>query len=367
MEKPTDLQGISDLGGKGVFSPIEGIDFRRKGPSQTELFSFLNSQLRSSQTFSINEEYPSLFGEYPGGQSFVIRTERGIVAHAGFVVREYTHPTFRLKMGLIGSVVTHRDYRGMGYGVAVLREVIAELKRQGCVLAVLWSETPEFYQPLGFARAGREVDLRFEKNSVPENTGTVREFDFNHDVSQVWRLYHKHHAKLDRSLEEQKALCRIPQVRIFVTDKDNALSSYIVINKGADFEDYVHEWGGDIYEVQRNIAHCQRHLFPERPLTLIAPAFYDLGPLRQISVEKWDGVLGMVKVLDRGKLLATYYDFLKRSEIPFQWDRDREHLIVNQVQMPLKTDLDAMNVVLGGEQRGEQPVLPIFLWGLDSI
>jgi GNAT superfamily N-acetyltransferase len=367
MDESKDFLETPALGGKGIYSSIESIDFRRRGLNHRELYDFLNSQLRPHAKFSIHEEYPSLFGEFPGGQSLVLREEKGIMAHAGFVVREYQHPLFRLKMGLIGSVVTHRDFRGMGYGVAVLREVIAELKRQGCVLALLWSETPEFYQPLGFARSGREIDLRFEKSSVPENTGTVREFDFNHDVSQVWRLYHKHHAKLDRSLEEQKNLCRIPQARIFVTDKDSTLSSYIVINKGADFEDYIHEWGGDIYEIQRNIAHCQRYLFPDRPLTMIAPAFYDLGPLRQMAVEKWDGVLGMVKVLDKGKLLAAYYDYLKKSEIPFQWDRDRENFTVNNTSMPLRSDLDALTVVLGTDQKSDKPVLPIFLWGFDSI
>src|SRR3989338_7293029 len=105
---------------KGIYSGVESVDFKRKAPGHKELFDFL-----------IQEEYPSLFGEFPGGQSFILREEKGIVAHAGFVVREYQHPLFRIKIGLIGSVVTHRDYRGMGYVIAVLREVLAELRRQG--------------------------------------------------------------------------------------------------------------------------------------------------------------------------------------------------------------------------------------------
>jgi GNAT superfamily N-acetyltransferase len=367
IERPTGAHVSADATIFGQ-SPIERLEFRYKGLVHRGLFQFLNQELRAKHSFSVEQEYPSLFGEYPGGTSLILKTENQIVCHVGFVIREYQHAHYRLKLGLVGNVVTHRAFRGLGLAARLMKEALQELKRRGAVISVLWSDNQDFYLPLGFSRAGREVDLRFSKDNVPvESTGVVREMDLQHDASPIWRIYQKHTGKLDRSLEEQKALCQIPNTRIYVTESNNTVTSYVAINKGADFEDYIHEWGGDLYELQRNIAYCQKNIFADRPLTLIAPAFCDLGPVQQMAVERWDGVLGLVKVLDRGKLLAAYYDYLKAVNIPFTHDRERERIKIQSFEMSLKSDQEALGVVLGNESLLRHPVLPIFLWGFDSI
>ena len=330
------------------------------------LLSFLNEELRPKASHSIEEEYPSLFGSYPGGESLYVEKNNRVVSHVGHMAREFQHALFRFRFGMLGSVITDHRFRGMGMASSLLREALQELRRKGAILALLWSEHTEFYLPLGFHRAGRETDLRFAPERMPEQTGTVREFE-TQDLTSLWRLYQRHSLKIDRSLEELRALCRIPRTRIFVTERNGILTSYLAVNKGADFEGYIHEWGGELQDLQRNIAHCQRYLLPEIKLTLIAPASVDLGPVKQIAVEKLDGVVGLMKLLDRPKLMATYLDFLKKSNVPFSWGRERDTLKVNGIELPVRTDADCLALIFGDPTHSAHPALPFFVWGFDSI
>jgi len=50
---------------------------------------------------------------------------------------------------LVG-VVTDQRYRRRGYGHALLREALRRLREQGCRLAMLYTDVPGFYAPLGF-------------------------------------------------------------------------------------------------------------------------------------------------------------------------------------------------------------------------
>jgi predicted N-acetyltransferase YhbS len=335
-------------------------------PVRKRLIAFLDAELRAGQTHSLSDEYPSLFGEYPGGDSFYIESRGEVASHAAFLIREFRNGDRRLKVGLVGSVTTASAFRGQGMAKAVLAETIGELKRQGCILALLWSGQPEFYRLMGFFRAGRELDLRFSAASVPAVSGEAVEYDPVRHAHLVWRLYQKHDVRVDRSLEEQKTLLRIPKARVFVTEREGKVTSYVAINKGADFTDYIHEWGGEPDELRRNVAWVQRSVFADRALTLIAPYHYRMEGLRQIAEKSWEGVLGLVKVLDRGKLLALYRDYLRECRPDAKWERD-EAVFFGDQRMETASDEGLLKTVLGGEGAFTHPALPFFLWGFDSI
>lgn len=347
--------------------PIQQIQYSDNGAPNSKLSDFLNYELRPRAQHSIFEEYPALFGNYPGGHSLYIEVDGQIVSHVAFVVREYQHRLFRMRVGLIGSVATAHAFRGRGMASSLLKKALNELKIRGACLGVLWSEQSDFYLPLGFYRAGKEVDLKFQPRSMPEAVSTVRPVNLDRDLESLWRLYHRHECKVDRSLEEMKRLCRIPETKLFVTERDGIITSYIAINKGADFTGYIHEWAGDLSEVQRNIGFCQATFFKDQPLTLIAPSFYDLGPIKQIAEEKWEGVLGLVRLLDKNYLLSSYVDYMRKLNHTVNMDKFREVIEINGKKFPIKTDSECLKTVLGDEMGEMHPVLPLFLWGFDSI
>lgn len=340
---------------------------RASSDTADRLVAFLDEQLRSGHSHSIRDEYPSLYGSFPGGESFYIESQDRIASHAAFLMREFRNSEHRLKVGLVGSVTTGPDFRGQGMAKAVLAETVGELKRQGCVLAVLWSGQPDFYRLMGFHRMGREADLRFDPQAVPvvEEEEAPVEYDPGSHSHLIWRLYQKHDVRVDRSLEEQKALLKIPKARVFLTVREGKATSYLAIHKGADFTDYIHEWGGEPEEVRRNVAWVQRRVFPDRPLTLIAPHHYRTEALRPFAEKVWDGVLGLVKVLDRGRLLVHYREYLRELGAEAIWERNS--LTLGGEKFDLSTDEGLLRAALGGEGAYAHPALPFFLWGFDSI
>ncbi len=328
---------------------------------------FLDDELRQDAGFSIRDEFPAVFGDFPGGNSLYVESAGRVVSHVAYLTRVFRHPHFHFKVGLIGSVVTAEAFRGHGIASSLLREALLQLKNNGCLFAILWAENPEFYRPLGFERAGQEQSLKFTADEINdcEVTEAVVEFDPRLHAEGVWRLYRQHELTVDRSLQEFKRLCRIPNARIFVTLSDEGgVTSYIVIHKGLDFQNYIHEWGGTMDHVRANVARVQKQFFSDRELTLIAPGRYDLKKLRPLAVETSHGVVGMVKLLDRPRLRALYNDYLKLSGekawMGEEWGGDGR-------SVPTKTDSEFLRAVLGDDGRSAHPVLPFFLWGLDSI
>ncbi len=327
---------------------------------------FLDASLRQNAGFSIQDEYPAIFGDYPGGHSLYAEVGGEVIAHVAYLTRVFRHPLFHFKIGLIGSVVTHPDFRGHGIAPALLKEALLQLKNNGCLLSVLWTDNPDLYRPLGFERAGREQALRFSAAGIADAdlSDPVFPFDPKRHVEGVYRLYLQHKLTVDRSLQEFKRLCRVPNARLFVTLNQDAVTSYTVVNKGLDFPDYIHEWGGKLETVRANVARVQKQLMPEKQLTLIAPGDYDLKLLRLMSSDSWEGVLGMVRLLDRQRLRALYLDYLKaigeKNWMGEEWGGDGR-------SVPTRTDSDFVSAVIGTDSKPEHPVLPFFLWGLDSV
>lgn len=326
------------------------------------LFEFLNLHLRPDSDFSIREEYPSLFVE--GGYSYVARVNGILAGHIGVVAKKVIGPDFRMRVGLIGSVVTAPEYRNHGVATCLMRRVLSELKSRRCFVAILWS-SGSFFERFDFVRAGREIDFRFDPRSLPSDVAAPVPFDEKAHPYPLWRLYQKHPLRVDRSVEEQGRLTRIPRTRIFVTLRGNDVTSYVAVHKGMDFSDYIHEWGGEPLELQRNIAGTQKYFFSDRSLTLIAPVTYDHTPIRAVAAREAKGVVGLFHVLNKPLLLRLYSSYLTKLGVAHHMEASR--FVFENDKYSTSTSRECLNLVFGDEAEPNVPKLPFFLWGFDSI
>ncbi len=356
----------SKLTNQREFPRVECIRHPQACLDSERIIDFLNSEVRIEYDFSVRDEYPSLFGDYPGGYSYYIRVGDRIVSHVAGLIRQFYHSDFEIRIGLIGSVVTAKEYQRRGFAKYLLKHLLMDQKRLGCVISLLWSEKPDLYTSLGFHRAGRERDFRFKSDSVPIVKEGAIEFEARLHCYQMWRLYQKKGLRIDRSLEEHKHLCIIPQTRIFVTQLGEKITSYIAINKGADFENYIHEWAGDLFEIQRNIAWVQKYHFSKVELTLIGPAEEAWAPIRSIAHSSWEGVVGLIKVLDREALFLVYKRYLKKRGMDYHVLRSGV-IEVEGHRRSIGTEGELLATVLGGEEMTTHPRLPFYIWGFDSI
>lgn len=108
-----------------------------------------------------------------------------------------------VRMGGIGGVCTHPDFRGAGYARAMMQEVIDYLRASGYVVGVLFTIIGgEFYRRLGWASvplAGFRVTRR-QASSLPPTDWHVTPFAEARDLAQVMALYAECNAQQSGSL-----------------------------------------------------------------------------------------------------------------------------------------------------------------------
>ena len=123
-----------------------------RAPSKGEyeaLVRFLNSHLRPGISWSIPEEYPMALNPTNLHNIRVITEGSEILSHAVLRPLILKTPAGLLKVGGIGSVVTHSQYRAQGLSSKILEDCLAAAKEQACDIAILWTDLFDFYRRFG--------------------------------------------------------------------------------------------------------------------------------------------------------------------------------------------------------------------------
>lgn len=322
------------------------------------LIEFLNASLRNDSHFSIESEYPSLFDPRFGGKSLIEKDQENFVSHLGYLIRDYRHPHFCARIAMIGSVVTDPSYRGRGHASRLINQALEEISKEKVSLVILWSDRLEFYRKLGFYRVGQEWDFLIDPKLPKRGIHPCRPVQVSTDLLGIYRLFSRHNYQVQRSPEEMESYLKIPELRCFVTESEGEIDSYVCINKGADFTGVIHEWGGEISAVCKNIQGCQERYYSDKPLVLISPASQEYSGFETISKSKTWGVLGLVKVLNRDVLMEQYLDW---NQVTGSLRKEKEDFIKGL------NDEAFLSLCFGDAEKYQGKPLPFFLWGFDSI
>jgi GNAT superfamily N-acetyltransferase len=341
--------------------PLE-LCFSSGSSSDPSLIHFLDAHTELAA--SVLKEYPSVFDTKGGGESLWVEAKGKVVSHVASVVAKFHHPLYSFPVGLVGSVVTQPEFRGMGLATSLMRQALEKLKAKGCLVAALWSNNTDFYTPVGFHPAGREMEFVFDE---PVGTAqmAVEECNANGDtVAQLSRLYHQHHLGLERSLDRFAQLLQVPNVRCFIVRESGLISAYAVLNKGSDFQDVIHEWAGHPAHLAAIVRHLKNSDYVGKRLRMIGPAHKPVAEIAALSSGFSVGSMALVKVLDRSSIKSIYLSYLRNQGVEANWG---EALIVDGLKLRTDTDAEFLNAVFGQGLDGETHRLPFFVWGLDSV
>lgn len=349
--------------------------------SQSAL-ALMRGALRDGAAFE--DEYPLVFGADAPGRVVAVRGEdESIIGACATLVRELVFPGGRLATGLIGSVCTREDQRGRGVASAVLRRAESELAAAGAALSILWADEPDFYTRRGYQQFGAELDFALPRalaKRLPQVAG-VREITED-DLGRVHELYEAGSSRVARSKSETRALLFAPGVKVRVHEAGGVVDAYACYERGGDLERVVHEWCGEAKGVLACVRSWLEPLGEGDAIFLMAPGTDSAvaSELRALEAPSAQGILGMAKVIDEGRLLDELCA-AAADPITFQslsgglWrvvgrggvvELTRERLL--HLVLPPAGDrsaLEAFENVLGVSFPG----LPraAFLWGLDSI
>lgn len=273
----------------------------------SEIIDFLNKNLRAKSTWSVIEEYPTVFTEQNRHNIRIIKGDHGILSHA--VIKPLLVKTRRglFKVGCIGSVITDEKHRNLGLSQNVINECLEEVKKQGCDFAVLWTNLFDFYRKMGFELAGSEVSLLIDRPLIDLKKSSEFKILNNTkvDPQALMRVYAQHSVTSFRSLDDFEKYLKIPNSRLYTAwDKQSRLAGYAVEGKGADLQGYIHEWGGSLESIMALTNYIQKET--GKNVTLITPAHSQnlIRYFESLGVKKVDGFLGMIKMTNPQLLFA---------------------------------------------------------------
>jgi GNAT superfamily N-acetyltransferase len=340
---------------------------------------------------TLAEEYPLVFERRFGGEPIELTEAGEVRAACTSLVREFRIGAERVRGGLIGSVATDPAWRRRGLASRLLERAEDALRARGCLFALLWADEPGFYLKRGYAPFGSECDYLLVSELaevLPEPSG-VRELRAG-DEPFLHRLHARHAQRVERSLEETRALLGVPGMLTLVRERPSAPShpalpvAYACLGRGRDLADAVHDWAGETEDVLALLrAHLERR-FPAREpgaLFLMAPpGAGELGyRLLRLGAVSKRGILGLGKLLDP-RAASELLSALLGKGAAATWSEGR--LVLRGPQSTAELDLDGLQALLFGApgvredvrvllarlgfERVRLPLEP-FAFGLDSI
>ena len=352
----------------------------------------------------IREEYPLVFEDRFSGSAISLEEGDQTVASCSILTRDFLIGNHKVKGGLIGSVVTHPDFRGQGHGTHMLIQAEATLQNQGCAFAILWAEDPNWYLKRGFGPMSAEHTFLISRD-VCEQLPVVNEARVMapQDAQAIHACYAKHQVRVERTLEETKALLACPDMLVLVCERQGEVVAYACMGRGRDLQGAVHEWGGETHDVLGLLRVFLELAYPEgRPfetitdpesgnevpvaehiLLMAPPHAADLClRLESMGVPSMHGMLALGKILDRQAAAKILNDVLgEHGSVELIEGAPRPFRITGKTNQGELDDEGVFALLFGvaevhqdvrnflrtfGLEEANLPLEP-FAWGLDSI
>lgn len=339
----------------------------------------------------LSTECPLAFDERFGGELVTVAESGHVRSACAIVPREFVCHDKRVRIGLIGSVVTDPEFRRRGLMAQLLSDAEQRLRSQGCSIALLWADDPAVYSSQGFVPFGHEVDYLVDARlcALLPQLGQIRPA-VAEDAHAIHELYGEHGLRVERSLDETRALLACPDMHVLVLPAAGGreLAGYACVGRGHDLTNVVHEWGGSadavlvLIRAHQDLRVARGHE-PELVLMTSAERTALHNVLESLGARRFDGILGLAKPLDPSWLASQLAAAGQRLEVGIAEGPDGARAIVAQSaqtrrELPLVRamqalfppggDLGAYHYVtdaLRTSLRG-LPLSP-FAWGLDSI
>lgn len=348
------------------------------------LVEFLTSSLRAEHSWSIENEYPTALNLQNRHNIRIITDQNKIVSHAVVRPMVIKSPHLIYKVAGIGSVVTHENYRNQGFSQQVLTDCLTVARDQKCDVAILWTHLHDFYRKVGFELAGTEISHTFQNEFPAPRAGLRFSSDKNVSAEAVNRLYSQHSVSSVRTPDEIRQYLKIPHTRIYTAwNADNTLAAFAVEGKGADLQNYIHEWGGQVPDLLSLMSFIRKE--KKQAVTLITPAHaHNLNKQLEAVSTRFDGYLGMIKIVDEQALFAKIKRAFRAEGIAdFVLEKrgngylfgvgtdllvvDREHDIVKLLFGPVDYALLGFQNEASVQKISKLLPLPFWVWGWDSV
>lgn len=183
-----------------------------------------------------------------GVSHFGFYFKKDLIACACFRVAELRNIAEKshLKIGLIGAVVTHPQWRSRGLASQLIEKLLRKAIKEKVVAVFLWASDPGFYRKWGFESYGNQVRIpltAFDHLTAHSSQEVLIKKNWNRSLFDFIRQ-----EKIGLILKEEDRtwFSAHRNVEWYFTQNDiGVLTAYSAVGRGIDLPLLVHEWGGN--------------------------------------------------------------------------------------------------------------------------
>jgi predicted N-acetyltransferase YhbS len=315
-----------------------------------EVTDLIDRCMRPGADLSMSEDFPLLVGRGALGRRFIIRSDGRIVSHVASRTAAVQLPNGRLLQCLnIGAVCTDPSAGGQGFASQLLEAQLRCAQEEGVELSMLWSEVDGFYERHGFERAGGEARFMVSQEDLEGIQPVPCRWMKIEDLPALLKLRAEDPCPLSRTSVDGHVLFTLPRSKTLVATQGLDVVAYLTIGKGLDFEGAICEWAGNIQDVVGllpTLLECEGL----NSTLILGPSWHDAygQAFRKLGCPYESGDMGMFKILNQEALILAI-------------DSPR-------FQIDPAGNSPSLECLIGGSQETlGRPILPFYVWGLDSM
>ena len=344
-----------------------------------QVIKLVNYVFRESSNRPSNMEkwYPLLFNNDNLENMRIIWQDDRPVSHLAISESEIAIYGCKTKIGSIGAVCTHPEYRKRGFASLLLEDGIKKMDKDGIDI-MLVSGGRNLYKRAGCVEAGRVHKFRISGSDLKRfNTQKVKVFPYEErNLENIVQVYQKEAVRFFRPLEDFKRILTTGaamdrEAEILTVHKGNEFLGYLAIQipgekRGEARIGQVVEYSG-IRGAIVDAVRCVFERYTLQELSFNVP-FHDSEFIYLLNQKNLTSLIenipSLIKIINFPRLMHRLGPYIeerlgrkKIDSLKFEQQGDRASISINQEQF--NTDVKRLTqIVLGNQDKKEKEMIP---------
>lgn len=218
-----------------------------------EVISLIEREFHYSGKHSFVKDFAPLVNPLNFENCFFMIDEinNKVISHLALCPRIMTKNNSEIKVGLIGGIATHKDYRHQGLFKKLMDHAL-EQNKDSFGLWFLWSELTGLYEKFSFHLAGGVLETGNAVFSENEKPAGFQKTHFSKlsesELSEIKNIYSNFNElyffTIKREEKDWAVIFEMDSIDLFIKKNElGNIEKYFCVNKGQDLVSIIHEIG----------------------------------------------------------------------------------------------------------------------------
>jgi len=342
-----------------------------------KLVNYVFRQSNNRGPNNMGKRYPLLFNDDNLENMRIILEDNKPVSHIGISETEIAVYGCRTKIGSIGSVCTHPEYRKRGFATLLLENAMKKIDDDGADI-MLVSGGHSLYKKAGCIEAGRVHKFRISRNDLKKfYAQTMRVFPYKEkNLENIVGVYQKEAVRFSRPLEDFKRILTTGvamdrKAEILTIHKAGEFLGYLAVQspeekEGKEGVSNVAEYSG----IRKAILDAVKPIFNRydiQGLSFNIP-FHDTEFIHALKEKdfksKIENIPGTIKIINFPRLMDRFRPYIeerlgKKTSDLIRFNQKRDRFTIGFDGEEFNTDARGLvQIVFGTSGEEEKKIMP---------